>query len=320
MTEQQTAQWLLSRDSFLLLTHMRPDGDTLGSAAALARALRLCGKTAWVAYNAGVTDTYAGYMEGYYPPEDFVPAHIVAVDIATQDLFPRVFSAYLGSCVVCIDHPTATSLYAGETCLDAQAAACGEIIYRICGHLGVMDAEIARQLYIGISTDCGCFCYNNTTPETHRIAAQLMTYGDFWQQVNGRCFQTLSRKEIALQGRLMASAVFYDDGALMLCSVSLEDIRALHATQGDTEELSAYANKIEGVRVAATLRQLDARVWKLSLRTNGTLNATNVCALLGGGGHAAAAGATMYEVDEKEARKRVLTAIRIVQQQERNNA
>lgn len=316
MTELETARWLRERDDFLILTHVRPDGDTLGCAGALKRALNALGKTAWVAWNPGITGTYAGYMEGAYAPEGFVPGHIVAVDVATEDLFPPAFEGYKGRVELCIDHHPSNTCYAGEVCLDASAAACGEILYRICAHLGVMDAEIARQLYIAISTDCGCFAYNNTTAETHRIAAELFAWGDFWQEVNKRCFQTLSLKEIRLQNRLLEGMEFFDGGAVALSAISLADLAEFEATQGDSEELASYANKIEGVRVAATLRQLEERVWKVSLRTGGSLNATKACGLLGGGGHAAAAGATMRDVDEAKARALVLDAIRRVQKED----
>lgn len=315
MTELQAAQWLRERDNFLLLTHVRPDGDTLGSASALALALQKLGKRAWVGYNSGVTETYAGYMEGCYPPADFVPEHIVAVDIATEHLLPAEFEPYRGRIELCIDHHPSNEGYAGETCLDASAAACGEIVYRICKLLGEMDAAIAKQLYIAITTDCGCFVYNNTTPATHRIAAELMEYGDFWKQVNRNCFQTLSLKEIKLQQRLLGSMEFFDGGALAVGAISLADLAEFQASQGDSEELASWANKIQGVRASATLRQLEERVWKVSLRTDGSLNATRVCALLGGGGHVAAAGASMYDVDEAQARRRVLEAVRAVQAQ-----
>jgi len=315
MTELQAAQWLRERDNFLLLTHVRPDGDTLGSASALALALQKLGKRAWVGYNSGVTETYAGYMEGCYPPADFVPEHIVAVDIATEHLLPAEFEPYRGKVELCIDHHPSNEGYAGETCLDASAAACGEIVYRICKLLGEMDAAIAKQLYIAITTDCGCFVYNNTTPATHRIAAELMEYGDFWKQVNRNCFQTLSLKEIKLQQRLLGSMEFFDGGALAVGAISLADLAEFQASQGDSEELASWANKIQGVKASATLRQLEERVWKVSLRTDGSLNATRVCALLGGGGHAAAAGASMYDVDEAQARRRVLEAVRAVQAQ-----
>ena len=311
MTELQAAQWLRERDNFLLLTHVRPDGDTLGSASALALALQKLGKRAWVGYNSGVTETYAGYMEGCYPPADFVPEHIVAVDIATEHLLPAEFEPYRGRIELCIDHHPSNEGYAGETCLDASAAACGEIVYRICKLLGEMDAAIAKQLYIAITTDCGCFVYNNTTPATHRIAAELMEYGDFWKQVNRNCFQTLSLKEIKLQQRLLGSMEFFDGGALAVGAISLADLAEFQASQGDSEELASWANKIQGVKASATLRQLEERVWKVSLRTDGSLNATRVCALLGGGGHAAAAGATV-DVGVEQAKAAILDAIRQV--------
>jgi phosphoesterase RecJ-like protein len=316
MTLQEAADWLLARDGFLILTHVRPDGDTLGSAGALALALRQRGKRAYVCYNSGITGTYADYLTDCYAPDDFAPEHVVAVDIATENLLPREMECWRGKVELCIDHHPSNEFYAGETCLNAKAAACGEIIYHICTYMGAMDAAIAKLLYIAISTDCGCFVYNNTTPETHRIAAQLMEYGDFWQQVNSNCFETLSVREIRLQNRLLQGMQFYDDGAVAVGAISLADMEELGATQEDTEELASWAKKIEGVRVSATLRQLEAGVWKLSLRTGGTLNATRTCALLGGGGHAAAAGATLREVDETEARSRVLAAIRQVQAEE----
>ena len=315
MTELECAQWLRERDNFLILTHVRPDGDTLGSAGALALALRELGKTAHVLANHGITETYADYMTGLWAPENFVPEHIVAVDIATENLLPDEAQAYRGKSEVCIDHHPSNEFYAEETCLNAKAAACGEIIYRICQELGVMNAEIVKLLYVAITTDCGCFVYNNTTPETHRIAAELMTYGDFWQQVNRNCFQTVSLKTIRLQNRLLESMEFYDDGHLAIGAISQKDMADLQASQGDSEELAAWAKKIQGVNVSATLRQLGERVWKVSLRTDGSLNATRACGILGGGGHAAAAGATMRDVDEGEARAKVLAAIRAVQQE-----
>ena len=140
-------------------------------------------------------------------------------------------------------------------------------------------------------------------------------YGDFWKQVNRNCFQTLSLKEIKLQQRLLGSMEFFDGGALAVGAISLADLAEFQASQGDSEELASWANKIQGVKASATLRQLEERVWKVSLRTDGSLNATRVCALLGGGGHAAAAGASMYDVDEAQARRRVLEAVRAVQAQ-----
>lgn len=312
MTERETARWLLERDRFLILTHVRPDGDTLGCAAALCAALRKKGKTAWAAPNPGVTDTYRGDIAPYFAPEDYQPEHIVAVDIATEDLFPAPFARYKGRTELCIDHHPSNTGYAPNLCLDAGAAACGEVLYRICaGELGVMDAEIAKALYLAISTDCGCFVYSNTTPTTHRIAAELMEYGDFAREINQRCFQTKSRKRLELESRLLQSARYYEGERVVIGAIRRQDMQEVAASEGDAEELSSLLRQVEGVKAAATLRELADGSWKLSLRTDPDyLNATDTCALLGGGGHAAASGARQSGVDRTEMERRVLEAIR----------
>ncbi|MCD8383340.1 MAG: DHH family phosphoesterase [Clostridiales bacterium] len=314
MRESEAARWLMERDRFLILTHVRPDGDTLGCAAALCAALAKRGKTAWVAPNPGVTDTYLGDIQPYFAPAGYEPEHIVAVDIATEGLFPADFEAYRGKTELCIDHHPSNSGYARHTCLDASAAACGEIIYRICrDELGVMDAEIARAIYLAVSTDTGCFVYSNTTPTTHRIAAQVMEYGDFFREINRRCFQTKSRKRLELESRLLQSARYYEEGRVVIGGVSLEDMAQVGASESDSEELSSLLRQVEGIRAAATLRELAPGQWKLSLRTDADyLNATDTCALLGGGGHAAASGATVTGVDRAEMERRVLEAVRTV--------
>ena len=312
-SEARTAQWLRDQDGVLILTHIRPDGDTLGCAAALCAALRKLGKRAWVLKNPGVTDTYEAYVSPCYAPADVQPEHIVAVDIATEDLLPAEFEGYRGRIELCIDHHPSNTGYAGATCLDPSAAACGEILFRILrDHLGLMDGELALALYVAVSTDCGCFVYSNTTPETHRIAACLMEHADV-RAVNKRCFRTKSRKRLQLEGMLMASEEFFDQGRLCIGVVSVADKVSVDASEGDCEELSSFAAEIEGVLCAATIRQLREGVCKISLRTDPDYcNATEACALLGGGGHAAAAGATLYDVTIPQAREQVYRAVTAV--------
>ncbi|MBQ3090303.1 MAG: DHH family phosphoesterase [Oscillospiraceae bacterium] len=312
LTENEAARWLLERDNFLVLTHIRPDGDTLGCAAGLCAALRAVGKTCWAAENKGVTSTYLADIQDYFAPADYAPEHIVAVDIATENLFPPEFAAYKGSVALCIDHHPSNEGYAHSLCLDASAAACGEILYRICvDGLKVMNKEIARALYLAVSTDCGCFVYDNTTPETHRIAGALMTYGDFYRQINKRCFQTRSRKRMELESRLLQSAEYFEDGRVVIGAVTRSDMAQVAASEADAEELSSLLRQIEGVQAAATLRELADGSWKLSLRTDPDyLNATETCALMGGGGHKAASGARQSGLSQQEMRELVLACIR----------
>lgn len=267
MTVQAAAQWLRERDNFLLLTHVRPDGDTLGSAAALCQALNALGKTAYVLKNPGDLTRYEGFLTFSWAPEGFVPDHVVAVDIATEELLPEgAAQSYRGKSQLCIDHHPSNEGYAQQTCLDADASACGEIIYHIIREWGVWSQFIAQALYIAIATDCGGFLYSNTTPETHRIAAELMEHLDV-RKVNKHFFKTKRFVELKLESRLLESEVFFHNGKVCIGKISLQDKADLGAGEGDCEELSSFAATIEGVGCAATLRELAPDKWKISLRT-----------------------------------------------------
>ena len=312
MTAAETAAWLLSRDRFLLLTHVRPDGDTLGCAAGLCAALRKAGRTAAVLPNPETTDTYADYVAPYLAPADYRHETVVSVDIASTGLFPENARPYAGSVDLAIDHHPSYEGFAARSCVDPSLAACGELIYDICLALGQMDGEIALPLYVAVSTDTGCFVYSNTTPNTHRVAAALMEFGPFYRKVNKRCFRTKSLPRLRLESLLLSSMEFHDGGAIAIAGLSRAMMEEAQAGEADAEDMAAFAGQIQGVRISATLRELAPDRTKVSLRTDESLNATRTCALLGGGGHAAAAGATVY-LPLAEARRAVLDAIRAVQ-------
>ena len=312
MTAAETAAWLLSRDRFLLLTHVRPDGDTLGCAAGLCAALRRAGKTAAVLPNPETTETYADYVAPYLAPADYRHETVVSVDIASTGLFPENARPYAGSVDLAIDHHPSYEGFAARSCVDPSLAACGELIYDICLALGQMDGEIALPLYVAVSTDTGCFVYSNTTPNTHRVAAALMEFGPFYRKVNKRCFRTKSLPRLRLESLLLSSMEFHDGGAIAIAGLSRAMMEEAQAGEADAEDMAAFAGQIQGVRISATLRELAPDRTKVSLRTDESLNATRTCALLGGGGHAAAAGATV-DLPLAEARRAVLDAIRAVQ-------
>ena len=160
-------------------------------------------------------------------------------------------------------------------------------------------------------TDTGCFAYANTTAHTHAVAAALLRTGIDYKTVNKVFFRTKTRKRMQLEGAMLAQAEFYDCDRIAVLSVPLSLMEQLQATESDAEELSSLGGQIEGVDCAVTMRELRPDVWKISLRTGSRVNATEVCSLLGGGGHAAAAGCTV-EAPCSQARDRALAAIRQV--------
>lgn len=313
MNAAEAAALLKERDNILILTHRRPDGDTVGCAAGLCIALRQAGKKAYVLPNEDATALMAPYLEGLEPPEGWEPSFVVTVDIAGLGLFPENAKKWADQIGLAIDHHPSNEGFGAENCVDDTCAACGELIYDVCRELGQVTPEVALPLYVAVSTDTGCFVYGNTTGRTHRVAADLIEIGIPYRDVNKRHFRTKSAKRLKLEAVLMQGLELLQDGTLAIGAISLNDMAAIGATEEDAEDIAAFIGQVEGVYNSVTIRELKPGECKLSVRTNpAKLNATDVCALLGGGGHAAASGCTVFG-SVQEARNAIVKAIETVQ-------
>lgn len=309
MTVQQAAEFLKQHDQYLILTHKRPDGDTIGCGAGLCELLRAMGKTAHMLPSLDVIASLAGYLEGRTAPADFVPETVVSVDVATLNLLPDNAQPYRDRIDLAIDHHPSHEFFAKETCLEADKAACGEIIWRISSELGVLNPDIATPLYVAVSTDCGCFVYANTTPHTHRAAAALMEQGIPYQALNKKHFRTKSIRRLKLESLILQNMHLYHNGTVAVAPISLDMMAQAGATSDDTDDLAAFLGQMEGVLHTATIREHKGGECRISVRTDANkLNATRVCARLGGGGHKAASGCTVKGT-VAEAEAAILAAI-----------
>ena len=308
LTVRETAALLKSWDNILILTHVRPDGDTVGCAAALCAGLRALYKSAYLLPNPELTNTTTPYFAPYAAPDGFSPEKVVSVDIATEELFPDNAKIYKGQVDLAIDHHPSFEKFGKENIVRPEAAACGELLYDIVAQLGPVTPEIALPLYVAVSTDCGCFAYANTTAHTHAVAAALMRTGIDYKAVNKTFFRTKTRVRMQLEAAMLREAEFYDRGRVAVLPVPLSLMKSLSATESDAEDLSALGGQIEGVDCAVTMRELKPDEWKISVRTGERVNATKVCQLYGGGGHAAAAGCTIRGTFE-EVRRQILSGV-----------
>lgn len=308
LTIQETACLLREMDDVLILTHVRPDGDTVGCATALCLALRQLGKTAYCLPNPEITPLNHRYIAACESPADFVPDKVVTVDIATPDLFPDNVAPYANRVDLAIDHHPSFEHFGKANYVRPEAAACGEILYDILAVLGCLNRETALPLYVAISTDTGCFVYTNTTAYTHQVAAALMQCGIDVRSVNKRHFRTKSRKRLALEATMLDTMTFHDEGRVVVLAIPLSLMARMEASEGDAEDLSALGGQIEGTDCAVTMRERKPDQWKISVRTGDRINATKACALLGGGGHAAAAGC-MIDGDFETAKAKILDAV-----------
>lgn len=315
ITITQAAEFLRAHDGYLILTHVRPDGDTIGCAAGLCRALRQAGKRACVLNNPEATELFTPYFEGLTAAEGYVPDTVVSVDMAARSLFPDNAKQYLDRVDLAVDHHPSQEFFAKATCLDSSKAACGQIVYEIAKLLAPITPEIGEALYVAVSTDCGCFQYSNTDASAHRTAAELMESGFDPYPVNRKFFRTKTFKRLKLEGLLTAGMELRDGGQTALVFLTRAMIDEVGASERDMDDISAFVGQIEGVKNGVTLKETTDGHVKISLRTDpGDLNASKVCALLGGGGHAAAAGA-MLEGSMEAVRRAVIDAMEQVRQE-----
>ena len=293
MTLNECAAFLHERDRYLILTHRRPDGDAVGSAAGLCLGLRRMGKTAYVLPNPEAAGRHIGMLAPCAPPADYAPDTVVSVDLAEESILQLNAEAWAGKFDLSIDHHPSNSGYGHRVFLDPTAGACGELIYLVLRQLlGTIDGEIANLLYIAVTTDTGCFRYKNTTPQTLRVGADLLEAGAD-VDLNRILFMKKSRSRLLLESGMIAGLRFFQNDEASLATVTREDLVRCGVTEADLEDIASVAGSVEGVELSITLREVGDGEWKVSLRTGQYGNASYICAEFGGGGHGMAAGCTV---------------------------
>lgn len=309
ITIQQTAALLRGAEDILIVTHVRPDGDTAGGACALCLGLRSMGKRAYLCENEASMHRYGKYLAPYFAPADFASAYIVAVDIAGAGQFPPGSEALAARCDLAIDHHGTNCGYAENLLLDDASAAAGELVYLVLEALGVsLTAEIAEALYVALATDTNGFRTAGTTGRTLAIAGALHDLVPDVFGLTRALFETKSAARLRLEAYLFGSMRFPEKD---VCAMTLpyETVEALGVTEDDMDKLSTITMTPEGVTAGILLRQLSDQSWKLSLRTDGSVHAGRVFRAIGGGGHPDAAGA-VRQGDPAALEAEILAALR----------
>ena len=306
----KTAQFLREHDNFAILTHRRPDGDTLGSAAALCRILRHLGKTAHVIANPEITDRFAWLHEGLTKETAAEDDTIVTVDVASPGMLPRAFEQYVGRIALRIDHHASSTSFTERELVIPERAACAEIIADLLPSLdyGLMEQELADALYVGISTDTGCFRFANTTGHTFAVAAACAGAGARVYELNQMLFETNTLQRLQMQGWIVGNMKIMAEGKLALVAIPRSVEESIGVTEDDMDNISSFPRTVSGVCMAATLRESEDRGVKLSVRAIPGFDATKVAERFGGGGHKGAAGASI-QLPLEEAAKAVEKAM-----------
>ncbi len=305
---------LREHQRFAVLSHVRPDGDALGSQIALALSLQAMGKNAKAWNEDGMLEKYSFLPKAEIltrpppEPEEFDVA--IALDTATQNrLGTAAAAAGRAKVWINIDHHPSNPRYGDLVYIDAESPATGQILFELMKSEQLpMNRAIAENLFTAISTDTGSFQYPNTTARTFEIAAELIRAGVDVGNLSQQIYESYPRRRIELLRLLLDKMRFDADGRIASFSLSLEMAQKVGAKPEDNEGLIDHLRAIQGVIVAIFFEELAEGKVRVSMRSKSeTADVCAICQKFGGGGHKLAAGArvrgTLAEVQERVLRE-----------------
>jgi phosphoesterase RecJ-like protein len=298
-------------DTIVLLSHLAPDGDALGTLTGMYKALKKLGKEVYAFIDDQLPDLYSFLpnIDKISFPFDVEADLALIFDCAEKGRLGAA-EKFLQSCPVTanIDHHISNTLYAKLNYVDTNAAATAEIAYQIVKLLGLdFDKEMATSFYTAILTDTGGFTYESTTSMTHHIAGDLINNGADFTLVAEKVFNSLKFNKAKLLGRALNSLTLYKDGLVSYMEILKRDFEETGTDLSHLENIITYGRNIEGVEVAVLLVEKDGEV-KISLRSKNRVDVNKIASFFGGGGHVRASGCTIKGSIE-EARGKILGKI-----------
>ncbi|PYJ26068.1 MAG: DHH family phosphoesterase [Verrucomicrobia bacterium] len=318
-TFEEIGRALREHQHFAILSHVRPDGDALGSQLALALSLQQLGKNVRVWNEEGMLEKYSFLPRAELltkPPAIADDVDVaIALDTAIQNRLGTAFAA-VGSAKIWIniDHHRSNPSYGDLVIIDPSAPATGEIIFRLIKSQGLpFNHDIAENLYAAISTDTGSFQYPKTSALTFEIAAELVRAGGLdVGRLSQQLYESHPRRRLELLRELLRTMRFSECDRVASFSLSSKTAAELAALPEDNEGLIDHLRAIRGVIVAVFFEELADGKVRLSMRSKDeAIDVCAICQKFGGGGHTLAAGArirgSLAEVEEK-----VLEEIRAV--------
>lgn len=307
-TLAETAKLLKEAGKMVIVSHISPDGDTLGSSLALAHALRMLGKEVMLNVDDDIPSVFS-FLPGIgeymrFAPDDSVPADLlIVIDASSADRAGNAMNVVKARSVLNIDHHKTNTHFADYLYLDSDAAATAEIIYSLLLELGTeLNTEIATCIYEGLYTDTGSFKYSNTTSRTLSIASALLTYGVNPSLISDN-MEVKSRSQVEMLGKVLETLTFLRDGKIAYIEVAPE----LYDYNVDTDTFVSYPRYIEGVEVALLFKQVEENLTRVSFRSK-QVDVAKIALSFGGGGHQKASGCSIH-APLKEAESIVLPVV-----------
>lgn len=295
--------------SFLVTSHARPDGDAVGSVLACTMMLRALGKEA----DAMLADPVPLIYKSLPRAGEIIPAvrierpHDCAIMLECDSVQRTGLSGLEGMLLINIDHHSNARDFAHLNWIDPNASAVAQMIFELAKASGVViTAEMATCLYTAVLTDTGSFCYEGTSDRTFSLAQELVKAGADPVRIARNVYFSSPTSKMRLLGAALSS--LHRDGALAWMHITKEEMEFTGAFEEDCEGLVNYALGIQGVELAAFFRELPDGRFRVSLRSKGAINVSDVAEKFGGGGHECASGLSIAGPLES-AKEHVLDAL-----------
>ncbi|MCB2194030.1 MAG: bifunctional oligoribonuclease/PAP phosphatase NrnA [Deltaproteobacteria bacterium] len=307
---------MISRASrLLLISHVLPDGDALGSSLGLMHLLTEQGKQVRV-FSAGPIPEEYLFLPGMDHVSDELSKAgdqdlVVMLDCHQPERTGQVSGPFLAKqpSVAIIDHHQGEVDFGQAAWVDPSYAATSEMVTILAQEQGWnVSPQAATCLFVGVQTDTGSFRYGNTTPRVFRVAADLTQAGAEVWPISQEVYATRP-KRLRLLGRIMENLELSQEGRLALSQITLADLEKVGAGPADLEQAVETLRLIPGVEVSALFRQTPKGAIKVSMRSRGKVDVSQVAIALGGGGHKSAAGVTL-EGNLQGVRRDIATRLR----------
>lgn len=304
----ETGELLKSAQKLVIVSHVSPDGDTLGSSLALMHALRTLGKEVLMSVDDDISTVYS-FLPGIneyrrFLPEESVEADLmVIIDASSADRAGNAMNVVKSHAVLNIDHHKTNTQFADYLYLDSDAAATAEIIYSLLKEMKIgLTTDIATCIYEGIYTDTGSFKYSNTTSNTLKTAADLLNYGVNPSLISDN-MELKSRSQVEMLRKVLETLTFLQEGRIAYIEIAPE----LYDHNVDTDAFISYPRYVEGVEIAVLFKQVEDNLTRVSFRSK-EFDVAKIALSFGGGGHKKAAGCSIY-APLQEAKKVVLKTV-----------
>lgn len=291
--------------SFIITTHINPEGDSLGSQLAMCRLLEGMGKKAVMMNDHKVPHAYE-----FLPNSKLIRTRLdkdieydvaIVVDCPNLERIGRVREIIdEGKMVLNIDHHVSNAKFGKVNWIDQKASSCGEMIYDLFKEMDCkLDKDAATNLYVAILTDTGSFKYSNTTSRTHRIAGELIDHGLEVSAIQASIYERRTIGELRLLGAALSGMQVTEDGRIAHITVTKEMAKTLEVDMKGTEEFVNLPRSINNVEVALFFREEKDGHVHVSLRSKSDMDVNKIALAFGGGGHAKASGCLVKgKIDE----------------------